>query len=320
MWSAIALLAGTALALSACSSSGGKQGVRTVVVTQSNGQTTTSTVPSTSAAPKKPKPPAVPVHVKLLNSDGSTAGVGMPIIAYFSHTITSAKAFSAATKLTVNGVRVRGAWYFETSAANKGYPIEAHYRTQNYWPAHATIHLGLPVKGLRAGGNMGFDDNLTLDFSTGAANMSTVDDSTHTMTVTTDGKPYGTFPVSLGGASTPTRSGIKVIMERLPTVCMHDIAGTYYECGIKDDMRVTYDGEYLHSAPWNVGNIGRLDSSNGCTNLLPADAQKLYSFLNVGDVVTYPNATGPKMQLGQGYGDWNVPWSQWQTGGLVHTR
>ena len=23
------------------------------------------------------------------------------------------------------------------------------------------------------------------------------------------------------------------------------------------------------------------------------------------------------MQLGDGYGDWNVPWASWQTGGLV---
>ncbi len=62
-----------------------------------------------------------------------------------------------------------------------------------------------------------------------------------------------------------------------------------------------------------------MDSSNGCTNLLPNDAQKLYGLLEIGDVVIYPNANGGKMQLGQGYGDWNVPWSQWQTGGAVST-
>jgi hypothetical protein len=26
------------------------------------------------------------------------------------------------------------------------------------------------------------------------------------------------------------------------------------------------------------------------------------------------------MQLGSGYGDWNVSWGAWQTGGLVPTR
>ena len=62
-----------------------------------------------------------------------------------------------------------------------------------------------------------------------------------------------------------------------------------------------------------------MDSSNGCTNLLPDDAKKLYDFLRVGDVVIYPNANGPAMSLGAGYGDWNVSWGEWQTGGLVPT-
>ena len=61
------------------------------------------------------------------------------------------------------------------------------------------------------------------------------------------------------------------------------------------------------------------DSSNGCTNLRPQDARKLYGFLGIGDVVTFPNADGPPMTLGAGYGDWNVPWATWLTGGLVPT-
>ncbi len=29
--------------------------------------------------------------------------------------------------------------------------MEAHYRLKDYWPAHATIALDLPIKGLSAG-------------------------------------------------------------------------------------------------------------------------------------------------------------------------
>ena len=71
--------------------------------------------------------------------------------------------------------------------------------------------------------------------------------------------------------------------------------------------------------PGRQNNIGSADSSNGCTNLLPSDAQKLYGLLRIGDVVNYPNANGPAMQLGNGYGDWNVSWSQWLTGGYAPT-
>ncbi len=75
----------------------------------------------------------------------------------------------------------------------------------------------------------------------------------------------------------------------------------YDECGIKYTQRLTYGGEYLHSAPWNVYNITHgVDSSNGCTNLLPTDAQKLYGMLEIGDVVLYPDANGGKMQIGAG--------------------
>ena len=55
------------------------------------------------------------------------------------------------------------------------------------------------------------------------------------------------------------------------------------------------------------------------SNLLPSDAARLYSFLRIGDPVEYPNANGPQMSLGAGYGDWNLSWSEWQTGGLVST-
>jgi lipoprotein-anchoring transpeptidase ErfK/SrfK len=223
--------------------------------------------------------------------------------------------------VSVNGRPVHGAWYFERKYGDPGYPIQADYRLQSYWPGHSRIHLNLPVKGVSAGKGLAFDDNLTLDFATGASRIVTVDAATHKLTVTADGKPWGTFPVSLGADATRTRRGTKVIMEKYPTTCMHDTNGTYYECGIKLDQRLTYDGEYLHSAPWNVSNIVHgVDSSNGCTNLLPADARRLYRLLRVGDVVEYPNTSGPAMQAGAGYGDWDVPWSTWRAGGLVPTR
>lgn len=314
------LAAAAALLLSACTTSGHPQAGGTAAVTTSPGAGTGTADAPNSTKASKPAKPAKPVHVKLLNSDGSTYGVGMPLIAFFSRRIHSAKALQQATKATVDGKPIQGAWYFETSSYYKGYPIEGHWRPQDFWPAHSHIHVDIPAKGLSAGGGMAFDDSLTSDWYTGARNIATVDDASHRIIVTSDNHRKFDFPVSLGANKTPTKHGIKVIMEKVPTVCMHDIAGTYYECGIKLDQRLTYDGEYLHSAPWNVSNIEHgVDSSNGCTNLLPKDAATLYHFLRVGDVVNYPNANGPAMQIGMGYGDWNVEWGAWLTGGLVST-
>jgi lipoprotein-anchoring transpeptidase ErfK/SrfK len=317
--------ASVALVASACSSNTAPGPARTVYDTQTVQPGGGSTAPSSgqSSTPKKTKPPkpkGKPVHVSsAVLSDGSHVGVGMPIILLLSRPIKQARDFTKATKVTVNGHVVNGGWYFERKYGDKGHPIEADYRTRSYWPGHARIHMQLNTKGVSAGKGLVFDDNLSLDFTTGASNILTVDDSTHQLTVMSDGKQWPdsstTFPVSLGSNATPTKRGVKVIMEKGLDIAMRGPG--YYDPHVKLTQRLTYDGEYLHSAPWNVSNIEHgIDSSNGCTNLLPDDAKKLYQFLEIGDVVQYPNANGPLMGLGDGYGDWNVPWPQWQSGGL----
>ncbi|HZZ97984.1 MAG TPA: L,D-transpeptidase [Jatrophihabitantaceae bacterium] len=322
------------LVVAACSSNTKPGPVVTRTVT--NGPTAGASGPSASVPSKSkpskskpPKPTGKPVHVSsAVLSDGSQVGVGMPIILLLSRPIRQARDFSAATTVTVNGHAINGGWYFERKYGDAGHPIEADYRPARYWPGHAQVHMELKAKGKSAGKGLIFDNNLSLDFSTGAAHVLTVDDATHRLTVMSDGHQWPdastTFPVSLGLAATPTKRGIKVVMEKGLDIPMHGPG--YYDPHVKFTQRLTYDGEYLHSAPWNcVGapgcsgpqnNIGSADSSNGCTNLKPEDAQKLFEFLEIGDVVQYPNASGPLMGLGDGYGDWNVPWPQWQTGGL----
>jgi lipoprotein-anchoring transpeptidase ErfK/SrfK len=236
----------------------------------------------------------------------------MPIIAWFNVAPTDALGFAKATTVSANGRPVEGGWYFE-GTAHAGSALEAHYRPRYFWPGHAQINLDLPVKGVSAGKGLVFDNNLTLTFSTGPANISTVDAKTLRMTVKSDGKQYGTFPVSLGAAKTPTQRGTKVIMDQGRDISMRGPG--YFDPHVQWTQRLTYGGEYLHAAPWNLANIGRRSTSNGCTNLRPADAKKLFGFLGIGDVVIFPNASGPVMRLGEGYGDWNVSWPTWLGGG-----
>src|SRR5579875_413677 len=72
----------------------------------------TSLAPSSSAL-QKATPGAKPVHLSMEMSDGTKVGVGMPVITYLSRPITNARAFAAATTVTVNGRDVQGGWYFE---------------------------------------------------------------------------------------------------------------------------------------------------------------------------------------------------------------
>jgi hypothetical protein len=81
-------------------------------------------------------------------------------------------------------------------------------------------------------------------------------------------------------------------------------------------VRVTASGEYVHAAAWNT-HIGVRSTSNGCTNLKPADGQWFYNFSQLGDVVKYVNTDGKPMNPLDGLGDWNIPWLQWAQGGLL---
>jgi lipoprotein-anchoring transpeptidase ErfK/SrfK len=318
------LLGGAALAsgLAACTAkvSGHQAAATTSAPTHTAVSSVTPTVaPTTSSSPSPTAPlyPSTsgrPVHVSLLNADGDVRGVGMPIIAFFDVAPTDATAFNGVTTVTVNGTPVEGNWYFEKTD-HAGAALEAHWRPQTYWPAHSKIHLDLPVKNLSAGSGLSFDDDLTLDMSTGVAYIGTIDAVSLQMTVTADDVLFGTYPVSLGAVKTPTARGTKVIMEKGLDIAM--IGPGYDDPHVKYTQRLTYGGEYLHSAPWNVANIGHRSTSNGCTNLLPADAEKLFNTFEIGDVFVYPNANGPAMTLGAGYGDWNLNWATWQTGGLL---
>ena len=279
-----------------------------------SGEAGASTGPSADASPAAPA--GKPVHVRLLQGDGSTWGVGMPIIAYLSAKITDAKAFAAATTVTVDGAAAEGAWYLQKSSIYKDYPLEAHYRLQDYWPAHAKIHLDLPVKGQSAGTGLVFDNSLSLDVSTGPANISKIDGKTERMTVTSDGKQMFSFPVSLGKASTPTFGGVKIVMEKDKVQRM---TGPGYDLKVPWSVRITNSGEFVHSASWNGGNIGQRSTSHGCTNLNSADAKKYFDFAQVGDVTTFTGTGGPTMPSWDGYGDWNLSWSTWQAGGVLPT-
>jgi lipoprotein-anchoring transpeptidase ErfK/SrfK len=319
------------LGLSACTSvqAGVGAGVAGSSSSHPAGSSATGSAPATQSAAAAKK---VSVHVSINIGDGQSVGVGMPFIAMFDKKITDGVAFAKATTVKVNGEPIDARWYFEYTDPASGHLMEAHLRPQSYWPANARIQVDLPIQGLSGGAvphqpntDYVFGDDLSADYTTTDAHIVTVSNAAHTLTVLDNGKTWGVFPVSLGAADTPTTNGTKVIMEKGRSVRMRGPG--YDDPHVMWTQRLTYDGEYLHSAPWNcvgypgcvgpANHIGSSNSSNGCTNLRPQDAIALYHFLGIGDVVRYPDADGPRMKLGDGYGDWNVTWGLWQTGGAV---
>ena len=89
-----------------------------------------------------------------------------------------------------------------------------------------------------------------------------------------------------------------------------------YKLTVKDAMRLTWSGEYLHAAPWSVGSQGVANVSHGCTGMSNANAQWMFNHSLVGDVVKYVNSTRP-LEQGNGYTDGNIPWTQWLAGSAL---
>lgn len=328
-------------ALTACSStaSGGQHSSAAPAAVAPSSR---STAPSTSAsAPSAPatashtsaRPvPTSPVHVSLFQGDGSTFGVGFAIIAQFDRAPTDSKAFTDAVTVTVDSKPAHGAWYWQRSEI-PGYAVEALYRPRKLWPAHSRINARLPLKGLSAGRGLAYDDSLTLSMRTGARHVSTVNNKTHQLSVVSDGKLVRRMPVSLGEGDHPTYKGTKVVMARGENIpgtnrprpqgavrMVSNAPGDQYDLLVPWSVRITNSGEYVHSASWNTGNIGSRNTSHGCTNLDVAAAKWFWHFSQVGDVVRYPNASGPTQPSWDGWGWWNVHWSTWKQGGLLHTH
>jgi lipoprotein-anchoring transpeptidase ErfK/SrfK len=259
------------------------------------------------------------VHVSLHEGDGQSYGVAMPIIAFFSAPVTDASVFDQVTGVTVNGKPAQGAWYWEQSSQSSQ-AMEAHYRLASYWPAHATIHLNLPVSGLWAGPGRVFDDNLSLTIRTGPAQLVKIDGKpgVDRMWAYSDGKLVRTLNVSLGAAQTPTYLGTAVVISKSNPQLMVSTPGEpYYRIEVPWSVRVTYDGEFLHDAYWN-NQLGQVNLSHGCTNLSPADAQWYYAWSQIGDPVTWANTgTSQVLPVWDGYGDWNLAWTTYRQGGLL---
>jgi lipoprotein-anchoring transpeptidase ErfK/SrfK len=332
LWTAVPavaiVVAGAALATTLVMDSRPTAGHGSALAARTQPSSASASPGHSSAAAASPKANSVPLKMIKVSSDlsdGAKVGVGEPIVLNFAPAPTDSTAFTKAVTVTVNGQPANGGWYWEKPYA--GQPVQAHYREQGYWPANATVQVKLPIAGLSAGAGLAFQGLLSsITFTTGDAHISTVNASTLSMTVTDNGATVKTVPVSLGAAATPTYSGVKVVMQKgedAPGTNTLRANGTVMMSGprysndpVPWSVRVTASGEYVHAAGWNT-NIGTRSTSNGCTNLKPADGEWFYKFSLLGDVVNYVNTNGARMNPLDGLGDWNVPWTLWAQGGLL---
>jgi lipoprotein-anchoring transpeptidase ErfK/SrfK len=225
-------------------------------------------------------------------------GVAMPIRITFSSPVTNKAAVEKALQVS-SSKPVTGAWYWDGNQT-------LYFRTMNYWPANTTVSFDGHLNGVEASPGVFFTADLTQTFDIGPSLVVVASTKAHYLNVFYKGKLWGHWPISTGRPGLDTVDGTYITLEKGNPVRM---VGNGYNELVNDAVRFTYSGDYLHSAPWSVGNQGNTNVSHGCVNLSPQHAAMYYSLATPGDPVTITGSphTG---KWGDGFTVWFLSWKQ----------
>ena len=172
---------------------------------------------------------------------------------------------------------------------------------------------------------MGERAGLTDSFSIGAARISVANLQTEKMTVTQNGVPLPTYPISGGRQQYPTMDGTHIVLDRESVVRMDSAtvgipvnSPNGYNELVYDDVHISDSGEYVHAAPWSVGDQGVTNVSHGCINVC-AGQRSVVLTASAGWATSsrWSAVPGRRPPGDHGVMDWSTPWSQW-TPATVH--
>ncbi|WP_414167555.1 L,D-transpeptidase [Streptoverticillium reticulum] len=275
-------------------------------------------------------PPSTSTALAVVNSrrttaaytphDGALVGVGMPVSLVFDQPVQYRDAVrSHVTVRSSSGQRVVGHWFGDRRLV---------FRPCRYWRHHSDITLDIDLDGVETAPGIRGIQKLTVHFTTGHAQISTVDTRTHHMTVTRDGVHLRTLPVTTGAPQLPTYNGILVISEKHPTIRMngatvgfpHDQAGGYDIPDVPHAMRLTDTGTFIHGNYWTPKAIfGTTNITHGCIGLEDArhahdphaPAAWFYNNSQPGDIIVVTHSTAPAVRPDNGLNAWNMDWNTW---------
>jgi lipoprotein-anchoring transpeptidase ErfK/SrfK len=251
------------------------------------------------------------VRASTMISDGQVYGVALPIVVTFGSDVPAAQRATVERRLlVVSDPPQLGTWHWFG-------PREVHFRTRDYWQEGTKLAVRIAVGGLPMGGNAYGARDVTVHATIGDKIVMTTDDATHMMTVTRRDQVIRTLPVSLGRPSKPSSSGAMVVMTKnYSELFVSTEPGDSYRETVYWTQRLTIGGEYIHAAPWSVGDQGRRNVSHGCTNVSTENAKWLYGLTQVGDPVIV-KGTPRELEWGNGWTDWNRPWDEYVKGSAL---
>jgi lipoprotein-anchoring transpeptidase ErfK/SrfK len=245
--------------------------------------------------------------------DGEVVGIGEPVAIQFDEAIANREAAEKAIVVTTDPP-VEGAFYW----LNKR---EVRWRPEHFWKPGTNVNIAVNTYGVDLGDGVFGEDNVRSHFTVGDEVIATADDNTKMVTVRVNGDVVKTMPTSMGKDSTPTASGTYILGVRFAHMIMD--SSTYgvpvnspngYRTEVDFATQMSYSGVFVHSAPWSVGAQGHTNTSHGCLNVSPSNAQWFFEHTKRGDIVQVLNTVGPPLSGTEGLGDWNIPWDQWHAG------
>jgi lipoprotein-anchoring transpeptidase ErfK/SrfK len=260
---------------------------------------------------------------------GWSVGVNAPIVIRFDKAVQDKAAVES--RLTVaTTTPLVGSWHWVNTS-------EVHFRPEHAWPTHSQVQVQVQLAGAKTGPSQWGVTNTTVTFNVGDAHLTRVDGKKHTLTVMVNGKTWAVWPTSLGRPEFVTRTGYYTVLLKQPTRRMTSCnAGitcstsnpNFYDLTVDWDVRLTYSGTFIHSAPWSVRSQGVDNVSHGCINLSPSHAQAYYNLAKYGDLVVVTGTNRSAQDLvasgDPGMADWNLPWSQYTAssalGGEITTQ
>ena len=249
----------------------------------------------------------------VLPNEGEVVGIGQPVAIRFDENIPNRLAAQRAITVKTNPP-VEGAFYWLSHR-------EVRWRPADYWDPGTAVEVSVNTYGVDLGDGLYGQDNVSTNFTIGDEVITTVDDSTKTLTVTRNGEVVKTMPVSMGKNSTPTNNGVYIVGDRRSHMVMD--SSTYgvavnspngYRTEVDWATQISYSGIYVHAAPWSVGSQGYSNVSHGCINVSTSNGQWFYDNSKRGDIVEIVNTVGSTLPGTDGLGDWNIPWEQWKEG------
>jgi lipoprotein-anchoring transpeptidase ErfK/SrfK len=244
---------------------------------------------------------------------GQVYGVAMPVVVEFHPPVPPSARAGVQKRLFVTSDPPQpGVWHWASGS-------QAFYRPPQYWQPGTLLTVRAALRGQPMGNGYYGDQDRSATVRIGHKLVMYVDNKTKRMTVYRDNALARVIKVSLGKPSTPSSSGHLVVMAKYYETVFdtrNEDPDGGYRVNINYAMRLTWGGEFIHAAPWSVGDQGRRNVSHGCVNMSWGNAEWLYGLAHVGDPVVV-RGTEVKVVHGNGWTAWDLPWPQYIQGSAL---